>query len=75
MKPGSPITYTVSVPDEPTILEGEWKGLDPGKYTLRVVIEGVGLVKGMGFDYLWLEGEPHGQKVESKKYEFTVPKD
>ena len=75
VKPGSPITYTVTVPDETTILEGEWKGLDPGKYTLRVVIEGVGLVKGMGFDYLWLEGQPRGRKVESKKYEFTVPKD
>ncbi len=75
VKPESPITYTVSVPDEPTILEGGWKGLDPGKYTLQVIIEGGGLWKGMGFDYLWLEGEPHGQKVESKKYEFTVPKD
>ena len=75
VKPGSPITYTVTAPDEGTLAEGEWKGLDPGKYTLRVVIEGVGLVKGMGFDYLWLEGQPHDRKVESKKFEFTVPKD
>ena len=75
VKPGSPITCTVSAPDETTILLGEWKGLDPGKYTLRVVIEGVGLEKGMGFDYLWLEGQPRDRKVESNKYEFTVPKD
>ena len=75
VKPGSPITYTVTAPDEGTIAEGEWKGLDPGKYTLRVVIEGVGLVKGMGFDYLWLEGQPRDRKVESNKFEFTVPKD
>ena len=75
VKPGSPITYTVSVPDEPTILEGQWKGLDPGKYTLQVIVEGVGLEKGMGFDYLWLEGQPRNRKVESNKCEFTVPKD
>ena len=54
MKPRLPITYTVTAPHEGTPAEGEWKGLDPGKYTLRVVIEGVGLVKGMGFDYCGL---------------------
>jgi len=75
VKPGSPITCAVTVPDNGTLAEGEWKGLDPGKYTLQVIIEGIGLVKGMGFDYLWLEGQPGDRKVESKKFEFTVPRD
>ena len=72
VKPGSPITLTAKVPDETTISLGEWSGLDPGKYVVRIFIEGRGTMKGMGYDYLWHDGNLDGRKVESDKFEFTV---
>jgi hypothetical protein len=32
-------------------------------------------MKGMGYDYMWHDGNIDESKVESKTFEFTVPKD
>ena len=75
VKPGSPVVRTAKVPDELTISLGEWSGLEPGKYDVRIFIVGRGFMKGMGYDYMWHDGNIDESKVESKTFEFTVPKD
>jgi hypothetical protein len=75
IKPGSPRTFTVKVPDDSALEDGDWDGLHPGKdkYAVQVGIDGRSVLKGEAFDYSWVNGRPRGDcKVESKKFEFTV---
>jgi hypothetical protein len=75
IKPGAPRSFTVTVPDDSTLDDGDWDGFHPGKdtYAVQAVIDGQSVLRADAFDYSWVNGRPRRDcKVESKKFEFTV---